>query len=71
MGEDVDGDPSDGMERREKEHGLLGREAKNRSALRDDDECLLVVEIRIDVADGGRGELQGELPVTAREVIAY
>ena len=70
MGEDVDGDPPDGMERREEEHGLLGREPEYRPALRDDDERLLVQVVGVDVTDGGAGELQRKLAVPSRQVVS-
>ena len=51
MCEDVDGDPPDGMERREKEHGFLGREPVDGAPLGDDDERLLVQVEGVDVTD--------------------
>ena len=70
MCEDVDSYPADGVEGREEEHGLLGGEAKDGAPLRDDDERLLVVEVRVDVADRRRRELQGELAEATGDVIA-
>ena len=70
MSEDVDGDPPDGMERREEVEGFLGGKAVDRAAFRDDDERLLVEEVGVDVTDGGAGEFQGELAKAPRQVIA-
>ena len=58
--------PSDGVERGEEVESLLGGEAEDGAALADDDEGLLVRVVRVDIADGSAGELQGELPVAPR-----
>ena len=70
VGEDVDGDPPDGVEGREQVERGLGGEAEDGAAARDDDERLLVLEVGVDVADGRAGELHGELPEAARQVVA-
>lgn len=70
MREDVDGDPADGVERRKQIQGVLRREPKYRPPLRDDDERLLVREVGVDVANRGGGELQGELAVASRQIVA-
>ena len=71
MGEDVDGDPPDGVERGEEEERVAGREPEDGAALGDDDERLLVQVVGVDVADRGAGELQGELAVPTGKVVAY
>lgn len=70
MREHVDGDPADGVERRQQEHGLLRREAEDGAALRDDDERLLVAVVGVDVADRGGGELKRELAIATRKIVA-
>ena len=68
--EDVDGDPPDGMERREKEHGLLGREPVDGAPLGDDDERLLVQVVGVDVTDRGARKLERELTIATGQVVA-
>lgn len=70
MGEHVDGDAADGVEGREQEHGLGGAEPEDGAALGDDDERLLVQEVRVDVADRRARELQGELAEPTRKIVA-
>ena len=70
MGEHVDGDPPDGVERREHEEGLVSREPEDGPPLRDDDERSLVQKEGVDVADGGARELEGELSVSTGDVVS-
>ena len=71
VGEDVDGDPPDGVEGGEEEHGLLGGEAKDGAPLRDDDERLLVVEVRVDVADRRRRKLQRKVAEATGKIVTW
>ena len=70
MREDVDGDATDGVERRQHEQGVVGREPEDRPALRDDDEGALVLKVWVDVADGRAGELQRELAISSRKIVS-
>ena len=70
MGEDVDGDPPNGMEWWKEEHGLLGREPEYRAAFGDDDERLLVQVEGVDVTDWSWGKLEGKLAVPPWQVIS-
>ena len=51
-------------------HCLFGGEAVDAAALRYDDERPLVRVVRVDVADGGAGELERELSIATRKIIA-
>ena len=71
MGEDVDCDSSHWMKWRQQEHGLLGREPEDRSALGDDDERLALVVEGVDVTDGSGGELLGKVAEPSRQVVSW
>ena len=71
MCENMDCNPSDGMEGREHKEGLVGREPEDGPALGHNDEGAFVQVEGVDVADGGAGELQGELAKSPRDVIAW
>ena len=69
--EHVDGDATDGVERRQHEQGVVGWEPEDGAALRDDDEGALVLKVWVDVADGRAGELQRELAIPTRQIVSW
>jgi hypothetical protein len=70
MSENMDSNPSDGMERGQHEEGVMGREPEDGPALGHDDECAFVQVVWVDVTDGGAGKFQGELTKSTRDVVA-
>ena len=70
MSEYVDGNSPDWMEGWQQIQCLFGGKTKNGSTFGDDNECLLVQVVGINVTDGSVGKLLRKLAVSPRQVVS-